>query len=107
MTTEHPSEPPEGPDNKDWIEKRQHERRPVKLTVKLTCGQISGEKSARDISLGGIFVETADEIAPGQELQLAIPFSNNERYIRMKGTVARITDDGIGVQFDVYSIDIE
>ena len=91
----------------DVNEKRQHQRKPIRLSVKLNSGWISGEKQARDISLGGIFVETTEKFSPGQDIQLAIPFSNQNHQIKMKGTVARITDDGIGVQFDIYAIDIE
>ncbi len=95
------------PQTVDTEEKREHPRKSIQLTVKLTCGRLSGKKQARDISLGGIFVETTDDISPGQDIQLAIPFTNQKHQIKMKGTVARITDDGIGVQFDIYAIDIE
>ena len=88
-------------------EKRRHPRKPLRLNVKLTSGPFSGEEQARDISLGGIFVETAEELRPGEEIQLSIPFSNQELHIRLKGKVARKTEDGIGVEFDIYSIDIE
>ncbi|MFO8048297.1 MAG: PilZ domain-containing protein [Desulfosudaceae bacterium] len=107
MTNEDQQHSQPSPTEGDDTEKRKHPRKPVKLSVNLTCGKRSGEKQARDISLGGIFVETSEEIKPGEEIQLAIPFSNQDRQIRLKGRVARKTDDGIGVQFDVYAIDIE
>ena len=88
-------------------EKREHPRKQFTLTVDLTRGQTSSTNQARDISLSGIFVETSDDFSPGQEVELSIPFSNLDRRIRMKGKVARVSDAGIGVQFDIYSIDIE
>lgn len=88
-------------------DQRRHPRKPFRMPVRLTYGKISGESHARDMSLSGIFVETSEPIFPGQNLQLFIPFSNQDRHIKIKGKVVRVTDDGVGVQFDVYSIDIE
>lgn len=88
-------------------EKRQHPRKPLRLSVQVTGGPLAGSKLARDISLGGMFLETAEEMTPGQEIQLSIPFTNQDRQIKINGKVVRITGDGVGVQFDIYSIDIE
>ncbi|MFP4445745.1 MAG: PilZ domain-containing protein [Desulfosudaceae bacterium] len=104
---EHRLAPDKATANDEAAEKRRHPRKPVRLSVKLTCGPFSGQEQARDISLGGIFVETTEEIRPGEDIQLLIPFSNQELQIRLKGKVARKTEDGIGVEFDIYSIDIE
>lgn len=89
-------------------EKRRHLRKPIKLNVRLHDGQALEEKKARDISLSGMFVETTDSIAPGNDIQLSIPFSNYyNHYIKMRGKVVRCADSGIGIEFDIYSIDIE
>ncbi len=88
-------------------ERRRHTRKPFRLYVKLTCDQVSNRKKARDISLSGIFVEGVDNIAPGKEVQLSLPFSNQGGHIKMKGKVVRATKDGIGIHFDIFSIDIE
>lgn len=88
-------------------EKRLYPRKPLHLSVKMTAGQIDGTRLARDISLGGIFLETEEKMAPGQEVQLSIPFTNQNRRIKLNGKVVRLTEDGVGVQFDIHSIDIE
>jgi hypothetical protein len=87
-------------------EKRLHPRKPLRLYVTLTCDQATGRKQARDISLSGIFVEGVDNIAPGKEVQLSLPFANQGCHIKMKGKVVRATPDGIGIHFDIFSIDI-
>ncbi|ABW66693.1 type IV pilus assembly PilZ [Desulfosudis oleivorans Hxd3] len=95
---------PQAPEATD---KRQHPRKPLRLNVSVTRGEVSGTSMARDISLGGLFLETIEEMAPGQVLQLSIPFTNQDRQIKVKGKVVRMTEDGVGVEFDIYSIDIE
>ncbi|MFP4445598.1 MAG: PilZ domain-containing protein [Desulfosudaceae bacterium] len=107
MTTDKKKDTVETPPENPEVERREHLRRPVRLTVTLAGGQVSGPKKVRDLSLGGIFVETKDDITPGQALQISIPFTNHDRRIRLKGKVVRVCDDGIGIQFDIYSINIE
>jgi hypothetical protein len=87
-------------------EKRLHPRKPFRLYVTLTCDRVTGQKQARDISLSGIFVEGVDNIAPGKIVQLSLPFSNQGCHIKLKGKVVRATPDGIGIHFDIFSIDI-
>ena len=87
-------------------EKRLHPRKPFRLYVRLTCDKVTQEKQARDISLSGIFVEDVDSIEVGKEVQLSLPFSNQGCHIKMKGKVVRVTEDGVGIHFDIFSIDI-
>lgn len=98
---------PEATQENNEPDKRQFPRAPFRLCVTLNGNSISGKRQARDISLDGIFVETKDTVAQGEDVQLSIPFSNHDRQIKMKGKVVRISDDGIGIQFDIYAIDIE
>ena len=87
-------------------EKRLHPRKPFRLYVRLTCDKVTQEKQARDISLSGIFVEDVDSIEVGKEVQLSLPFTNQGCHIKMNGKVARVTEDGVGIHFDIFSIDI-
>jgi Tfp pilus assembly protein PilZ len=73
----------------------------------MSHGGISSEHHARDISLGGIFVETTEKLTPGQKVEISLPFANQDRHIKMNGKVVRVTNDGVGVQFDIFAIDIE
>ncbi|MFO7737013.1 MAG: PilZ domain-containing protein [Desulfatiglandaceae bacterium] len=52
-----------------------------------------------DISVGGVFIETAESIAVGQDILTMIPVPNSPRSIKVMGNVVRKTPHGIGVKF--------
>jgi hypothetical protein len=56
----------------------------------------------RDISAGGVFIETGEHFEPGQYLALCytLPDSAASLPLKMKGKVTRVFPDGIGVQYD-------
>jgi len=107
MTADEHQDKPEEPDENEWIKKRHHPRKSFRLRVKMTHDQFTREHQARDISLGGIFVETNEKFGPGEKVGLTLPFANQDRSLKMNGEVVRITDNGVGVKFDIYAIDIE
>ena len=107
MTVDNQQMGPDRSSDSDPVRKRHHPRRAFRLCVKMSHGGISSEHQARDISLGGIFVETSEKLMPGQKVEISLPFANQDRHIKMNGKVVRVTDDGVGVQFDIFAIDIE
>ena len=107
MTVDNQQDRPTRQADEKWEKKRHHPRKSFRLYVKMTHGRTTGEHRARDISLGGIFVETDEKLTPGQTVSLSLPFANQNRHIKMNGKVVRVTEDGVGVQFDIYAIDIE
>jgi c-di-GMP-binding flagellar brake protein YcgR len=100
-------EKPKQADAGIWEKKRHHPRKSFRLCVTMSHDRTTGKHQARDISLGGIFVETTEKLQPGQEVRLSIPFTNQDCHLKMNGKVVRVTEDGVGVQFDIYAIDIE
>ena len=54
-----------------------------------------------DLSLGGAFVSGED--LPLMELEdnveLTIPFSDKQKEVELTGTVRRITENGVGIEF--------
>jgi Tfp pilus assembly protein PilZ len=52
-----------------------------------------------DISVGGVFIETGESIAVGQDILAMIPVPNSPRSIKVVGNVVRSTPNGIGVKF--------
>lgn len=94
-------------DENSPVKKRHHPRKTFRLCVKMSHGDSSSEYNARDISLGGVFVETTEKLMTGQKVEISLPFANQDRHIKMNGKVVRITDDGVGVQFDIFAIDID
>ena len=75
-STREATQKPEVPQEKDGSDKRQFPRAALRLCVTLNGDNISGQRQARDISLDGIFVETTETVAQGEDVQLSIPFSN-------------------------------
>ena len=89
-------------------DKRRHSRKKCKIQVDYYCEDgMAGKEMIRDISIGGVFIETIKKFSRGQVLTISIPFVNQDRKIRIKGRVVRVASDGIGIEFDKSSFDIE
>lgn len=80
-------------------EKRKHPRKTYDAKVNFTSDEKFGTEYIRDISLEGVFIETAEEFIMGQIVSLNIPYESIEKFVKIKGTVVRITPEGIGVEF--------
>lgn len=55
--------------------------------------------TSQDISTGGMFIRTDDAFTVGHVITLTIPFSNNQRSVRVPAEIVRVEEDGIGVKF--------
>ena len=53
----------------------------------------------KDISNGGIFIQTAEMFQLGQTVTLDIPFSHGEESIKVPAEIVRVDPDGIGLRF--------
>ena len=55
----------------------------------------------RNLSLGGVFLETDPEIEPrlGEVFLMTIPFRLRKRYLRIRGEIVRVRTEGLGVRF--------
>jgi hypothetical protein len=81
-------------------ENRRTSRVPIVLEVFLLLE--SGESvrgTTRDISLGGIFVETKAKIPFGSLVTVSIPLRARAVDLRIDGSVRWTNPDGVGVQF--------
>lgn len=86
------------------MEKRRHARTsidlPLTFGVKGTTGQ--GQGIGRDISIGGIFVETNDPAPFGAEIVVRLGLrtaTGGTREFDLPGVVRWVGPDGMGVQF--------
>jgi len=52
-----------------------------------------------DLSSGGCFIETSDDFANGQEVAIRMKRSKDAKTILVRGRIARIEPNGIGIQF--------
>ena len=53
----------------------------------------------KDISNGGLFIQTGDVFRLGQLVTLDIPFSNGNESIKVPAEIVRVNPDGIGLKF--------
>lgn len=53
----------------------------------------------KDISNGGIFIQTDEVFSVGQTVILNIPFSDGRREIKVPAEIVRVSSQGIGLKF--------
>ncbi len=78
---------------------REHNRRSCLIAVDYSTQERFFRDFIQDISAGGIFIETRELFANGQEIHLTFSIPNSEIPFRITGKVTRATDDGIAVKF--------
>lgn len=60
-----------------------------------------GLHKVKDLSLSGLFVQTPHpaHFNKGDEIELVLQLPEEDKPMRLEGRVARVTSDGIGVEF--------
>lgn len=56
---------------------------------------------ARDISATGVFIQTPEHFEVGARITLVFTFISAPNPVQLHGAVVRVTDEGIGVCFDI------
>jgi uncharacterized protein (TIGR02266 family) len=87
--------------------RRKHEREPFSMVVDYSTEDRAYRDYIQNVSAGGVFIETRMPFTVGQEVSLAFPLPNYQKYIKIIGEVARITPQGIGVKFKMVNQDQE
>lgn len=81
-------------------DKRSHPR--VPLSVDVTC-EVSGGASisgrAKDISVGGMYIESETEVSFGTQVSIVLRLPNTKADSRLPGVIRWIKPGGFGVQF--------
>ena len=81
------------------IEKRQHKRTAVKQTVYYAVEDRAYRDALRDLSAGGVYIQTEHSFFIGQEILISIKLLRNGLSIQIPGEIAWKDDNGIGVRF--------
>ena len=81
------------------VNKRKSPRKPYSEEVDFATKDRAYREFIKDISAGGLFIETRSPLAVGQEITLVLSLPNHERPIKTLGEVVRATQLGIGVKF--------
>lgn len=81
-------------------ERRREERHPVDFWTTLWLDQGGQPARVRDLSIGGLALETHADVRPGQHLDLDLQSAHGEQPIRVEVAVVRTIQSGkIGLQF--------
>ena len=81
------------PDNR-----RKHARKSCALPITVGVLRIYSE-IVKDISNGGLFIDTTSSFSLGESLTLIFSPSDDSETVRITGRVVRKTEEGIGVEF--------
>ena len=88
-------------------ERRHHHRKTCMRIVEIDDYKSRYKAHMRNLAASGAFIEPTSKIQPviGQELSLTIPYGLKRKDVTIKAKVARVTIEGLGVQFmntDLY-----
>ncbi len=85
------------------LKKRRPEEREQRISLytetKFTVGDKTHNGVVLDLSSGGCFIETNEDFSTGQEVSINLKRSRDAKTIKVRGRIARIEQNGIGVQF--------
>jgi hypothetical protein len=85
-------------------EKRRHKRYACDLPTEFEVDQWTYSGTIRDISLGGVLIETSEPVGVNQKIRLTLASQSLERSCHIEGRIAHRTPDAIGVAFAVKSM---
>ena len=74
-------------------------RRKYDQTITFSTQDRQYSALCKDISNGGIFIQTSEIFQLGQLVTLDIPFSDGKKSIKVPAEIVRVSSDGIGLKF--------
>jgi hypothetical protein len=79
----------------------------IQILLEADGETINLEASSRDLSLKGIFVITEKKFSSGTKCTITVYLTGTIDKIEllMKGTIVRVTDNGMGIGFDSMDVD--
>jgi hypothetical protein len=82
-------------------DKRTHPRVPLSaaVTCEVTGGGVSIMGQAKDISVGGMYIESETPVSFGTEVNIVLRLPNTKANARLPGVIRWIKPGGFGVQF--------
>lgn len=80
-------------------EKRKYPRKDTFLTIDCSGNVCRFTDFIQNISAGGLYIETQIPLIAEQELSMSFLLSGNETPIKITGSIVRVDEKGIGVQF--------
>ena len=87
------------PVNELTLGERDEIRKPFDQTISFYVQNRRYKAFCKDISSGGIFIQTDEVFHVGQIVTLDIPFSNRNQSIKVPAEIVRVDSEGIGLKF--------
>lgn len=79
-------------------DKRGHSRKPLAMTVSFSCDGRLFSGITNDMSNNGMFIQTKGDFSVGQKIDLTLPFHDQQKPVKSRATIVRVSQEGIGVQ---------
>jgi Tfp pilus assembly protein PilZ len=89
---------PEAPPPKKDRDARKHPRKPFVKSIYFGTQNDYYKGLIKNISRGGVFIETSDNFSVGQVIKIVIPGNDFDKFIAIKAEIVRLAVDGIGVK---------
>ncbi len=80
-------------------ERRTYPRKPCFLSVNYATDDRAYQEFIQDISTAGAFIETRHLLPIGQNIAMTFSLPSSQENIKLTGSVARTTPQGLGVAF--------
>ncbi len=90
----------EKPEKSVENDQRRHSRKGVLLPVDYASYDKFFREFIRDISEGGVFIETQNPLMVGHKIAMTFITTDERHHFKMNGKIVRDAKDGIGVKFD-------
>jgi Tfp pilus assembly protein PilZ len=81
-------------------EQRGDERVPCLIPVDFSTQDRVYRDFIQNFSNGGVFIETRENLAPGQPVSLTFSAPNSQNHFKIVGTILRSEDRGVAVKFE-------
>ena len=85
------------------LKKRRAEEREERMALytetRFTVGDEEYKGIVLDLSSSGLFIETDEPFSIGQEISINWQRSQDAKIIKVRGRIARVESNGIGIQF--------
>lgn len=83
--------------------KRVHERFTCLITADCVYHHRAYNNYVKDISVGGVFMETREPFSQGEAILLTLSMAHYSKPFKITGEIVRLTPEGVGVKFKTMS----
>jgi len=87
--------------------RRQHPRKSCSIPVTCATEDRVIQDFVKNISAGGVFIETAVAFSPGEHITLMFSSTEQEEPIKISGRIVWRVPEGIGVKFTTANSELE